>query len=175
MMMNILKNIRESIELLIGHNKLLCGLTAISILIVFSSCRTFKHEKIGSIKDYKLSEIEIQEISYRLFIASEIDEHNMPLNNLQVVKIKSNNKLFFIVNWFNLNTEKYLVTYEWLDKNNRLLDQSTTVFKSESNSWITWHNKKMNKLIFPEGKIKVRVKLNNHILIEQEFEIDYFE
>ncbi len=147
----------------------------INILLVLSSCRISSYERIGSQNDYKLSETEKDEISFRLFIASEIDEYNMPLNDYRKFEIENNDKLYYIVNWFNLNIEKYLVSIEWLDQDNKILSQTSYTFMPENMSWFIWHNKKMSKLVFPEGKIIFRVKLNNQQMIEEVIDIKYIE
>ena len=65
---------------------------------------------------------------------------------------------------------------DFLDVDNNYLAQSSEYkFKPKKRSHNTWNSRKFRKVFIPEGVVKIRIKLDNKIILEREIIVKYIE
>lgn len=120
------------------------------------------------------SDINTNEITARLIICSGLSDKNVPLDNLKDINIKEGEKITFYIKWFNLSNNSYITSMDFMDVDGNYLAQSSDYkFKPKKKSHNTWNSKKFREVIFPEGLVKIRILLDNEIILEREFSIKY--
>ena len=138
---------------------------------MFSSKTTF-----GQATKNITSVQKIHEINARLIVCSGLSEKNIPLDNLKEINVKENEKVVFYIKWFNLTNKSYITSMDFLDVDNNYLAQSSEYkFKPKKRSHNTWNSRKFRKVFIPEGVVKIRIKLDNKIILEREIIVKYIE
>ncbi|WP_203395299.1 hypothetical protein [Lacinutrix sp. MEBiC02595] len=113
-------------------------------------------------------------IKARLIICSGLSEKNVPLDDLKEIYLKEGEKVTLYVKWFNLNKKSYVTSMDFLDANGNYLAQSSEYkFKPKKKTHNTWNKRKFRKVIVPEGVIKIRINLDEEMILEREIEIKY--
>ena len=113
-------------------------------------------------------------INARLIICSGLSEKNVPLDDLKEINIKEDGKVILYVKWFNLKNKSYVTSMDFLDVNGNYLAQSSAYkFKNKKKTHNTWNSRKFNKIIVPEGIVKIRINLDEEIILERDIEIKY--
>ena len=121
-------------------------------------------------------ESDISNVRARLIICSELSEKNIPLNNLKEITIKGGQKVYFYVKWFNLSVKKHISSIDILDADNNYLAQSSNYkFKPKRRTHNTWNSRKFREIFIPEGIIKIRVMLDEQIILEKEVPVKYLK
>lgn len=122
----------------------------------------------------KVSDKKINEIKARLIICNGLSDKNVPLDNLKEINVKEGGKVVLYVKWFNLTNKSYLTSMDFLDADDNYLAQSSEYkFKAKKKSHNTWNSRKFRKVIIPEGSVKIRINLDQKIILEREIEIKY--
>jgi hypothetical protein len=115
-----------------------------------------------------------KKINARLIVCSGLSEKNVPLDDLKEIRVKEGEKVTLYVKWFNLKKKSYITSMDFLDINGNYLAQSSEYkFKAKNKTHNTWNNRKFKKVIVPEGVIKIRINLDDVIILEREIEIKY--
>lgn len=122
----------------------------------------------------KVSDKKINEIKARLIICNKLSDKNVPIDNLKEINVKEGGKVVLYVKWFNLTNKSYLTSMDFLDADDNYLAQSSEYkFKPKKKSHNTWNSRKFRKVIIPEGSVKIRINLDQKIILEREIEIKY--
>jgi hypothetical protein len=113
-------------------------------------------------------------IKARLIVCSGLSEKNVPLDDLKEIYVKEGEKVTLYVKWFNLKKKSYVTSMDFLDTDGNYLAQSSEYkFKPKKKSHNTWNKRKFRKVIVPEGVMKIRINLDEEIILEREIEIKY--
>lgn len=113
-------------------------------------------------------------IKARLIVCSKLSEKNVPLDDLKEIYVKEGEKVTLYVKWFNLEKKSYVTSMDFLDTNGNYLTQSSEYkFKSKKKTHNTWNKRKFRKVIVPEGVVKIRINLDEEIILERNIEIKY--
>ncbi|PQJ79737.1 hypothetical protein [Polaribacter porphyrae] len=113
-------------------------------------------------------------IKARLIITSDMGENKKPVDNLKEIKVKEEDKVFFYVKWFNLNKNKYVTSIDILDMDDNYLVQSSKYkFKPKKRTHNTWNSRKFREVIIPEGKIKIRIILDEEVISDKVVNVKY--
>ena len=136
------------------------------LLLIFTSILFFCKTTYGQTSDKK--------INARLIVCSGLTEKNVPLDDLKEIYVKEGEKVTLYVKWFNLKKKNYATSMDFLDVDGNYLTQSSEYkFKPRKKSHNTWNNRKFRKVIVPEGIVKIRINLDEEIILEREIEIKY--
>ena len=93
---------------------------------------------------------------------------------MKEIYLKEGEKVTLYVKWFNLKKKSYATSMDFLDTNGNYLAQSSEYkFKPKKKTHNTWNNRKFRKVIVPEGVMKIRINLDDAIILEREIEIKY--
>ena len=125
-------------------------------------------------KSVEKNDIRTNKIMARLIICSGLSEKNVPLDDLKEIYVKEGEKVTLYVKWFNLEKKNYVTSMDLLDINGNYLAQSNKYkFKTKRSTHNTWNKRKFRKVIVPEGIVKIRINLDEEIILEREIEIKY--
>ena len=113
-------------------------------------------------------------IKARLIVCSGLSEKNVPLDDLKEIYVKEGEKVTLYVKWFNLEKKNYVTSMDFLDINGNYLAQSSEYkFKPKKKTHNTWNKRKFRKVIVPEGVMKIRINLDEEIILERDIDIKY--
>ncbi|WP_111706256.1 hypothetical protein [Lutibacter citreus] len=144
------------------------SLFLIFTLVIFS-CKT--SEKAN---ENNISVNTTNNINARLIVCSGLSEKNIPLNNLKEINVKEGGKISLYVKWFNLTDKSYVTSMDFLDVDGNYLVQSSEYkFKPRKKSHNTWNSRTFRKILIPEGVVKIRINLDQNIILEREIYIKY--
>ncbi|MBU3012189.1 hypothetical protein KO506_12300 [Polaribacter vadi] len=115
-----------------------------------------------------------KDVKARLIVCSGLSEKNVPLDDLKEIYVKEGEKVTLYVKWFNLEKKSYVTSMDFLDTNGNYLAQSSEYkFKPKKKTHNTWNKRKFRKVIVPEGVVKIRINLDEEIILERDIEIKY--
>jgi len=144
------------------------------LLLLFTSIIFFHITTYGQISENDIKIEKTDKINARLIVCSGLSENKVPLDNLKEINIKEGDKVVFYVKWFNLKKKSYLTSMDFLDVDDNYLAQSSEYkFKPRNKSHNTMNSRKFRKVIVPEGIVKIRINLDNEIILEREINIKY--
>jgi len=144
------------------------------LLLLFTSIIFFHITTYGQISENDIKIQKTDKINARLIVCSGLSENKVPLDNLKEINIKEGDKVVFYVKWFNLKKKSYLTSMDFLDVDDNYLAQSSEYkFKPRNKSHNTMNSRKFRKVIVPEGIVKIRINLDNEIILEREINIKY--
>ncbi|MBS9463562.1 hypothetical protein KIM67_14180 [Flagellimonas sp. 389] len=145
-----------------------------ALLLIFIVTK-FPYDTVyGQGNENKISVQKTSKINARLIVSSGVSEKNIPLNNLKEINVKEGEKVFFYINWFNLTKNSYTTSMDFLDVNNNFLAQSSAYkFRPKKKTHNTWNSRKFREIIIPEGVLKIRINLDQEIILEREIKVKY--
>lgn len=121
--------------------------------------------------DYKANQTKA-----RLIICSGLSEKKIPLDNLEEIIVNEGDKIYFYTMWFNLSKENHITSLEILDEsNNYLIQNKDYSFKSNGKTHNTWSSRIFREVYIPEGTIKIRVNLDQQLVLEQKVNVKYID
>lgn len=152
------------------------------VTIIFSQKTTYTQNNIlfaqktnsGQNNENKTKVNNADKIQARLIICSGLSEKRVPLDNLKDINVKEGGKVTLYVKWFNLKKKSYTTSMDFLDSAGNYLAQSSAYkFRPKKKTHNTWNSRKFRKVIIPEGNFRIRIKLDNEIILEKEVIINY--
>ena len=144
------------------------------LLLLFTLIIFFCKTTYGQISDNDIKAQKTAKINARLIVCSGLSEKKVPLDNLKEINVKEGDKVVFYVKWFNLKKKSYMTSMDFLDVDDNYLAQSSEYkFKPRNKSHNTMNSRKFRKVIVPEGIVKIRINLDNEIILEREINIKY--
>ena len=144
------------------------------LLLLFTSIIFSCKTTYGQNNENENKVLKANKINARLIICSGLSEKNVPLDELKNIYVKDGGKVTLYVKWFNLKKKNYVTSMDFLDVDGNYLAQASDYkFKSKKKSHNTWNNRKFKKIIIPEGVVKIRINLDEQMILEREIEIKY--
>lgn len=147
-------------------------LSLIFLCLTIFSCKT----AYSQANEHTISKTKSNEIKARLIICTGLSDKKIPLDNLKEITVNEADKIYFYVKWFNLNKNSYITSVEILDEDDNYLTQSNNYkFKAKRTTHNTWNSRVFREVLIPEGIIKIRIILDNNIIMEKKVTVKYLE
>jgi hypothetical protein len=147
-------------------------LSLIFLCLTIFSCKT----AYSQANEHTISKTKSNEIKARLIICTGLSEKKIPLDNLKEITVNEADKIYFYVKWFNLNKNSYITSVEILDEDDNYLTQSNNYkFKAKRTTHNTWNSRVFREVLIPEGIVKIRIILDNNIIMEKKVTVKYLE
>lgn len=123
-----------------------------------------------------LTEKEKNDIECRIIFTDSLDNnyYMFPVHDYLECDVKEKDSICVYIRYFNLYRTQYYEKIDFLDSTGKIIHQSThnRIFKnSTSLSWNCWNWIRIDKVIFKDGEITVKVYLNNEFISEKKFQL----
>jgi hypothetical protein len=114
------------------------------------------------------------QIKAKLIVCSGLTEDNIPLDNLNEINVKEDQRIVLYVEWRKLFYKSYVTSMDVLDANGKTLTKSGEhMFRTRKNLHYTWSSINFNKKVIPEGIITIRLHLDKKTILDRRVKVTY--
>ena len=133
-----------------------------SVIIINASCATFQPKPSKQeYRQYTLTEDEKRDLKCKVVFTTALNEHKVPINNIEEYQLDSDSPLYLYVRLFNLYREEYFACVNLYSEDGKLFDQYDCIVKPKGMTHDFFFLGKYFSSIVKSGKIKAEIKLNN--------------